>query len=304
MSAGLQLLEGCGGRLLLFSCSLPGTPTMKLLHRDDVRQYGTDKEKALLAPADAAWGELAKKLAAAHVCTSTFHFQLTPTSYVDVATQAVLSRHTGGQLYLYPGCTLEAAGVWGTKLRGELHRHLTRPFGYEGVMRVRCSKGLRVEEYLMGHARVGDVDVDVPGIDADSAFAVTFKHEETLPENSRQDPCLQCALLYTNGAGQRRIRVITLGLKATSQVSSLYRYADLEALTNVMLRQAVLGAAKHTLHQVREAVVAGAVSILHHYRKTCASTTSTAQLILPESLKLLPLYSLAMVKNAVMRAGT
>ena len=64
-------------------------------------------------------------------------------------------------------------------------------------------------------------------IDADSAFAVTFKHEETLAENSRQDPCLQCALLYTNGAGQRRIRVITLGLKATSQVSSLHLYPHL-----------------------------------------------------------------------------
>lgn len=30
----------------------------------------------------------------------------------------------------------------------------------------------------MGTSRPGELDVDIPGMDADSAFAVTFKHDD------------------------------------------------------------------------------------------------------------------------------
>ena len=55
---------------------------------------------------------------------------------------------------------------------------------------------------------------------------------------------------------------------------------------------------------MREAVVTATVSILYTYRKMCASSTAAGQLILPESLKLLPLYALSLTKHALLRAGT
>ena len=115
----------------------------------------------------------------------------------------------------------------------------------------------------------------------------------------------QCALLYTTSAGQRRVRVLTLALLATEAMASLYRYADLDVLLNVMMRQAVLSSAKQNLHLVREGVVNTTVNMLHTYRKMCASaSTASGQLILPESLKLLPLYALSLTKNALLRPGT
>jgi len=298
------LLEPTGGRLLLFQHTLPSSGPMKLLQRDDVRQYGTDKEKALLLPLDDSWGKLAAKMAAAHICCSTFHF--TSDNFVDLASQGVLSRVTGGQLYFHTGCVPEHRDEWSTKLQAELARNLMRTYGFEGVMRFRCSKGLRVDEYLMGSAKPGDLDVGVAGIDADSAFGVTFKYDDKLDE--AQLACVQCALLYTTAFGERRIRVLTLGFKVSSRgnqsYADLYRYADLDALTNILMRQAALATAKQTLQQVREAVVTATVSILYTYRKMCASTTAAGQLILPESLKLLPLYALSLTKHALLRAGT
>jgi protein transport protein SEC24 len=47
----------------------------------------------------------------------------------------------------------------------------------------------------------------------------------------------------------------------------------------------------------RKALREAAVDILYIYRKRCASNTSSGQLILPEALKLLPLYTLGMIKN-------
>lgn len=48
--------------------------------------------------------------------------------------------------------------------------------------------------------------------------------------------------------------------------------------------------------QVREAATAQCVNILYAYRRYCATASSTGQLILPEALKLMPLYMLAFNK--------
>ena len=136
-------------------------------------------------------------------------------------------------------------------------------------MRVRVSKGLCVEEYLTGLPCPGAQEVDVPGIDADSAFAVTFRHDDKLEDG--QQAYVQCALLYTTSAGERRVRVMTIGLQATEAMASLYRYADLDATCNVLMRQAVALTSQKNLHLVREFVVNSIVQMLYTYRKMVAS---------------------------------
>ena len=63
----------------------------------------------------------------------------------------MLARHTGGQLYLHTNCAPEQRDQWSTKLQAELARNLMRTFGFEGVMRFRCSKvRLRVPRSGLG----------------------------------------------------------------------------------------------------------------------------------------------------------
>ena len=237
------MLEGTGGRLLVFQHMLPALGEMRLAQRDDTRAYGTDKECSLLTPADPSWEALAKAFAKEQICVSSFHF-VAASQFVDLPSQAYLARHTGGQVYLYTECLPEQRDLWAAKLEVELGRNLRRTFGFEGVMRVRCSKGLTVGEYLMGTPRPGELEVDVPGIDADAAFAVTLRHDDKLDES--QPAYVQCALLYTTGYGQRRVRVLTLALQPTEAMANLYRYADLDAIMNVLMRQCVALAPKKT----------------------------------------------------------
>lgn len=48
------------------------------------------------------------------------------------------------------------------------------------------------------------------------------------------------------------------------------------------------------LPQIREHVTNHCINILHSYRKFCATVSSSSHLVLPEALKILPLYTLGM----------
>jgi protein transport protein SEC24 len=128
---------------------------------------------------------------------------------------------------------------------------------------------------------------------------VTFKHDDKLQENSECG--FQCALLYTTVYGQRRIRVMNLSLPCTNMLSNLFRYADLETQFTCFLKQAANGIPTSTLLHLREEVTNTCINILQSYRKYCASVSSSGQLILPEALKLLPLYTLALIKSIGLR---
>jgi protein transport protein SEC24 len=54
--------------------------------------------------------------------------------------------------------------------------------------------------------------------------------------------------------------------------------------------------------QVRDRIVGQCVTILYTYRKFCATASSSGQLILPEALKLLPLYTMALIKSVGLRS--
>lgn len=54
---------------------------------------------------------------------------------------------------------------------------------------------------------------------------------------------------------------------------------------------------------MRDALYSHTIDILHSYRKYCSTSTSPGQLILPEALKLLPLYVLGLSKTYAFRIG-
>lgn len=59
-----------------------------------------------------------------------------------------------------------------------------------------------------------------------------------------------------------------------------------------------------TPRMVRESLETRCAQILACYRKNCASPTSAGQLILPECMKLLPLYVSCMMKNDALSGGS
>lgn len=291
-------MEDTGGRVLAFQSVLPSAGLGALSTREAEGRATTKlSEKAvqkMLLPADKVLKELASELSDHFISVDLF---LTTQGFVDIASLSAISRFTGGQVYHYQPFDVQ---VDSSKLYNDLRWNVSRPQALEGVMKVRCSAGLAVHEYTGNYHRRNPHEIYVPLMDCDKAIMVTFKHDDKLQDNS--EACFQCALLYTTMAGERRVRVHTLSLPTTAILSNLFRGADLDANFSTILKQAALDVATHTLAGVRDSVVSQCVTILCTYRKYCATSSATGQLILPEALKLLPLYTLAAIKSTGLKA--
>ncbi|KAJ7979721.1 Protein transport protein Sec24-like [Quillaja saponaria] len=299
IKAAFLAMKDTGGKLLVFQSVLPSMGIGALSAREAEGRAnisaGEKEAQKLLQAADKTLKTMAIEFAEYQVCIDVF---ITTQTYIDIASISVLSQTTGGQVIII---THFQAVSDSAKLYNDLRWNVTRPQGFEAVMRVRCSQGIQVDDYHGNYCKRIPTDVDLPAIDCDKTMMVTLKHDDKLVDGS--ECAFQCALLYTTVYGQRRIRVTTLSLPCTNTLNNLFRAADLETQFTCFLKQAASKIPSTPLMQVREQVTNLCVSLLLSYRRFCSTVSSAGQLILPDALKLLPLYTLALIKSSGLRTG-
>lgn len=77
-------------------------------------------------------------------------------------------------------------------------------------------------------------DVELASINCDTSLSIEIKYDDKLNED--EGVCLQCAILYTNCSGQRRLRVHNLALNTCTQMAELFRNCELDTVMNVFLK--------------------------------------------------------------------
>ncbi|XP_042060142.1 protein transport protein Sec24-like At4g32640 isoform X1 [Salvia splendens] len=298
VKAAFLAMKSTGGKLLVFQSVLPSCGIGSLSAREaegrSNMSAGEKEAHKLLRPSGKTLKAMAMEFAEYQVCVDLF---ITSQMYVDIASLSVIPRTTGGQVYYYYPFSARSDPA---KLYNDLRWNITRPQGFEAVMRVRCSQGIQVQEYSGNFCKRIPTDVDLPAIDCDKTIMVSLNHDDKLQEGS--ECSFQCALLYTTVHGQRRIRVSTLSLPCTNMLSNLFRSADLDTQFACITKQAAIEIPSAPLAQVRDQATNVCINILYSYRKFCATVSSSGQLILPEALKMLPLYTLALLKCIGLRS--
>ncbi|XP_056350971.1 protein transport protein Sec24C isoform X1 [Oenanthe melanoleuca] len=298
IQAGLEALKAaeCAGKLFIFHTSLPiAEAPGKLKNRDDRKLINTDKEKTLFQPQTSFYNNLAKDCVAQGCCVDLFLF---PNQYLDVATLGVVPYQTGGSIYKYAYFQLETDQY---RFLNDLRRDVQKEVGFDAVMRVRTSTGIRATDFFGAFYMSNTTDVEMAGLDCDKTITVEFKHDDKLSEDS--GALLQCALLYTSCAGQRRLRIHNLSLNCCTQLADLYRNCETDTLINYLAKFAYRGVLSSPVKTVRDALINQCAQILACYRKNCASPSSAGQLILPECMKLLPVYLNCVLKSDVLQPG-
>ncbi|XP_072881423.1 protein transport protein Sec24C-like isoform X2 [Hemitrygon akajei] len=298
IQAGLEALKAaeCAGKLFIFHSTLPlAEAPGKLKNRDDKKLINTDKEKVLFQPQTSFYSNLAKECVAQGCCVDLFLF---PNQYVDVATLGSVSYQTGGSIYKY---TYFQAQADGERFLNDLHRDVRKVIGFDAVMRVRTSTGIRATDFFGSFYMSNTTDVELAALDCDKTITVEFKHDDKLNEENGAQ--IQCALLYTSCSGQRRLRIHNLSLNCCTQLADLYRNCETDTLINFFVKLAYRGVLNNPTKTVRESLINQSAQILACYRKNCASPSSAGQLILPECMKLLPVYLNCVLKGDVLQPG-
>ncbi|XP_073691720.1 protein transport protein Sec24D isoform X4 [Garra rufa] len=299
IQAGVEALKAaeCSGKLFIFHSSIPTAEAPgKLKNRDDRKLVGTEKEKTLFQPQRGVYEQLAKDCVAQGCCVDLFLF---PNQYVDVATMGDVPSHTGGSVYKYSNFQME---VNGQQFLSDLRKDVEKSIGFDAIMRVRTGTGFRATDFFGAIYMNNTTDVEMAAVDCDKAVTVEFKHDDSLSEES--GAVMQCALLYTTIGGQRRLRIHNLSLNCSSQLSELYKSCETDALINFFAKSAYRAMLNQPLKVVREILVNQTAHMLACYRKNCASPSAASQLILPDAMKVFPVYMNSLLKTPSLVGST
>eukprot|EP00949_MAST-11_sp_MAST-11-sp1_P003180 g3180.t1 len=307
--AAQMSLERTGGKLVCLEC-IPGNYGLGALHdRERTQDYGEASERAMYTSQNAVYADFAKRCARSQVCVDHV---ICSSTFADIATLSLLSEGTGGQMFFHQSfsasnpqnCAAVEADILSSGLTPSSESSSTTT-AYEAVIKVRCSRGLVVDSVNGAGAVRSSSEMDVPWIGQESSFWARFKYESSdLPEDV-ESAYVQVAVLHTTARLQQRIvRVFNLELKIAHQLSLVFRHASIDAVVSTMFKTAITAARLLTLREVRDSLMKKCITILYAYRRFCATHSASGQLILPESLKHAPLYTLAMKKSVALRMNS
>uniref|UniRef100_A0A8R1XUL5 Sec23/Sec24 trunk domain-containing protein n=1 Tax=Onchocerca volvulus TaxID=6282 RepID=A0A8R1XUL5_ONCVO len=297
IQAGLDALKCAdrAGKLFIFHTNLPLLDAPgKLKNRDDRKLLGTDKEKAVLQPHTDFYSKLGEECVKAGCAVDLFLF---PNSFVDVASLSPVCSLTGGSIYKYQYFETQKDSE---RFLVDLSHDISREIVFDVMIRVRTSTGLRPTGFFGSFFMDNSTDLEMGAIDCDKAVHVEIRHDDKLPEGNAH---LQTAVLFTSCSGERRLRIHNLALSVSSDYNQLYRVADLDCLTSFLFKHAEYFLRDKSPKEMREAVNARCAQMLATYREKCSEQAPLGQLILPECLKLLPLFANCIIKNDALSGG-
>jgi protein transport protein SEC24 len=86
--------------------------------------------------------------------------------------------------------------------------------------------------------------------------------------------------------------------------ANVFRFADVEVSACLLAKEAATYLLQEQLTKLKDTLSEKVAGTLLAYRRHCASATPPSQFILPEALKLLPIYALSILKTKAIKGGT
>ena len=84
-------------------------------------------------------------------------------------------------------------------------------------------------------------------------------------------------------------------------LNAYFKSSEVEAVSQFIVKKEISRVSLKGPKAARESVTNNLVTLLYQYRHHCATSSSPSQLILPDSLKLLPLNILSVLKSPALR---
>lgn len=304
LQVAFKVVSSSGGRVTLIQTSLPSAGNRSdgcvLANREDPNSRTVNSSNSnaaltpLLNPATDFFKKLALECSEHQVTVDLFNLS---GSYSDLATVGTISKFSGGSIMYYGNggtpSSPSALNAMLCRFEEDMKHYLTRSIGFEAVMRLRCTRGVSIHTFH-GNFFVRSTDlIALPNVNPDSSYGIQVTISEDLKDFNQA--CFQAALLYTSSNGERRIRVHTIALPVVSVLPDIIESADHEAIVSLLAKMAVDRSCQVNIQEAREALINANVDVINTYR--LVNPTQYAGLFTSCSNRLLPLYSLALLKH-------
>ncbi|VBB27706.1 unnamed protein product [Acanthocheilonema viteae] len=320
LTAAHQLIADIGGRITVLLTMIPDLGPGALKSREDPNQraaaVGFLYEIPNLCPANDYYKRLALECTGHQIAVDLFLMNSqysdlstlgnsTCSSYlsINIIASADMSKFSTGCVFHFPNYHINQDHLQVKRFQKQLNRYLVRKIGFEAVLRIRCTKGLSLHTFY-GNFFVRSTDLlAMANVNPDSAIAVQVQMEENLI--GINTACFQAAVLYTSSRGDRRIRIHTLCLPITKDLSTIFSQFDVKCAISLLSKMAVertfMGA---SLTDSREAMVNTVVDVFGAYNSAVSCMSRISSMLSPiTSIRLLPLYVLGMLKHRAFIAG-
>lgn len=196
LTAAYKILTPVGGRVSVFQASVPNKGPGATKAKEETKS-SVSKEKVKLAPSTDFYKSLALDCCGQQIAVDLFLFVQ---QHVDYASIACIAQVSSGQIYYYPGFHSNDVTVK-ERVTKDLVHYLSRPIGFEAVMRIRCTQGIGLHAFF-GNFFVRSSDLlSLPNVSPDMGYAVSLSIDESLKDI--QMVCVQTALLYTSARGEQ-----------------------------------------------------------------------------------------------------
>ncbi|CAF3246703.1 unnamed protein product [Rotaria socialis] len=291
-----KLLDQTGGRITVVQTRIPNVNPGALHELISTGGHAT-KEPTIIGPTSDYYKKLSLDYASVQIACDLF---LLNSHHIDLATLSCIAKYSGGEVKYYPGFHSVQKPHEVERFENDFRRYLQRKIGFEAVMRLRSPPAMAIQTFH-GNGFVRSVDLLVlPNVNPDAAFGMQVTIEDSLAHYT--SVTFQAALLYTSSKSERRIRVHTLSLPVSSNLTEICSNADQEAIISIIAKMAADRSMTSSIQEARDAMSNVACDIL----KACLSNNLSNRafsLLVPYSLRLIPLYMLSMIKSTAFRAG-
>ncbi|SCU98423.1 LAFA_0G17788g1_1 [Lachancea sp. 'fantastica'] len=278
--------EGQGGKILVSLGSKPshGSGNLRLRKEDALK-------KTLNCEND-FYTKLGKDLLKSNISVDLY---CAASAFVDLVSVGQPVRATSGFLKTYPNFNLEKDEF--TFVNDVLHS-VVQTIGYNAQLKVRCSAGLSIYNYYSESVDNTSREPIIPVVHQDTSLSVLFKYEGQLANS--EDVHFQCAILYTDLNGVRKVRTLNTSGAVSDNISEVFKFVNQDAVVSIIVHDLLTTLSDCNFVQMRKTIDEKITDILTQYR-CLVSGSPSSQLVLPDSLKTMAAYLLSFEKSELMK---
>ncbi|TID29028.1 hypothetical protein CANINC_002176 [Pichia inconspicua] len=296
-AAGLVLEQVSGGQIISILSTLPSLGPGACAQRVKNGKSEVDFVKEICTAENKFYHDLSIEFVKNNIGVDLL---VASSSNVDLINIGSLSVNTGGYVKEWLPFNVERDDV---SFTFELKKCFERIAGYQCQLKIRCSRGLQVSHYYGPFVTTdGSGAPTIPLVSGETSIVADFQYDSKL--DIKKDAHFQAAFLYTSKDGIRKVRVVNSILSITQRVNDVFDFADQDSILKVMIKKSIEKFSSAPIVALRSSLTIQCSEIMaayKHYVANANNNNSSTQLILPQSLKTMPMMVLAILKSKAYR---